>query len=532
MPAGKRLLFCLLLLFALSEPAAARETLPVLARVGPWPVISRIVAYDGRLWFANSVKGRNHNSADLYSLDPAAGAPRYERHLFSQDAGWPLVFAGRLYWPFEDPRMSLGWGHYQVTDGETWRLGVIPTGQAFHAHALAELDGALVAASSAWRASFQRSGDQGASWQEIYHHPTPEGRVSRIVALWPFRDGLAAHLIRRGEERAVLWRGAALQEVPGWPRGKRILGLTVWRDRLYGLVREEGGVALWSSDGTASESKTLPPGNWRALASDGESLWTLRADEAGGSVWSSADGENWHERRSLSGGLPQEITFAGGRLFVAGAGADGRGVLWGEAGPLTSSPSSRPFEGVPQNDQAIDWHVRGDALDAALADPASYAGRERLRDLIFEAARAGAPRDFFTGRLEGPFPDRDLGLIGGAVTVSATKLARWLLLWGTGVAGQGHVPLAFLSEAWAAPENRSEKYFETSLMALWAAAQTGQSDRETLAVLIERLSRDHEPLWLRGQAVGALTAVTGQRFGYVAEAWKGWFEGQGRVVAE
>ena len=77
-----------------------------MARLGPWPVASKPVAYGGRLWFANSVKGRNHNSADLYSYDPVKGGLRYERHLFSQDAGDPLVFRGLLYWPFEDARFS------------------------------------------------------------------------------------------------------------------------------------------------------------------------------------------------------------------------------------------------------------------------------------------------------------------------------------------------------------------------------------------------------------------------------------------
>ena len=40
------------------------------------PVISHPIAYRGRIWFANSVKGRNHNSADIWSLDPASGKLR------------------------------------------------------------------------------------------------------------------------------------------------------------------------------------------------------------------------------------------------------------------------------------------------------------------------------------------------------------------------------------------------------------------------------------------------------------------------
>lgn len=52
---------------------AADSKWEVRAQVGPWPVISQVIGYRGRVWFANSVKGRNHNSADLWSLDPESG---------------------------------------------------------------------------------------------------------------------------------------------------------------------------------------------------------------------------------------------------------------------------------------------------------------------------------------------------------------------------------------------------------------------------------------------------------------------------
>lgn len=125
-----------------SMAAAAEELLPILARVGPWPVASELIGFRGRLWLVNSVKGVNHNSADLYSYHPETAELRYERHLFSQDAGRPLVADGLLYWPFEDARASLGVGHFTVTDGERWRLGTIPSAQIFHRHAMVAGDGA------------------------------------------------------------------------------------------------------------------------------------------------------------------------------------------------------------------------------------------------------------------------------------------------------------------------------------------------------------------------------------------------------
>ena len=89
-----------------SETGSVQETeklqLDIIAQVGPWPVASRLIGYRGKLWFANSVKGRNHNSADIWSFNPKTNESRYERHLYSQDAGHPLVYNGLLYWPFED----------------------------------------------------------------------------------------------------------------------------------------------------------------------------------------------------------------------------------------------------------------------------------------------------------------------------------------------------------------------------------------------------------------------------------------------
>ena len=175
-----RLVLTFLSMVLFARPAVAAEELPVLAQVGPWPTLSRLIAYQDRIWFANSVKGRNHNSADIYSFEPTSEEVRYERHLFSQDAGHPVVADGLLYWPFEDSRFSLGWGHFSVTDGESWRLGTIPGLDSFHTHAMANVGERLVAASSAWRAGIQVSGDQGKGWQVLYDHETADRRVSRI----------------------------------------------------------------------------------------------------------------------------------------------------------------------------------------------------------------------------------------------------------------------------------------------------------------------------------------------------------------
>ncbi|MEL7315165.1 MAG: hypothetical protein AAFN08_09460 [Cyanobacteria bacterium J06559_3] len=80
------------------DPAilAGQELVP-LATPGPWWDVMQLVGYGDRLWFTNSAAGTNHNSADIYSYDPATQTTRYEQHLFSQDAGEPVVAGGLLY---------------------------------------------------------------------------------------------------------------------------------------------------------------------------------------------------------------------------------------------------------------------------------------------------------------------------------------------------------------------------------------------------------------------------------------------------
>jgi hypothetical protein len=51
----------------------------------------------------------------------------------------------------------------------------------------------------------------------------------------------------------------------------------------------------------------------------------------------------------------------------------------------------------------------------------------------------------------------------------------------------------------------------------------GQDDAQTMSALIDRLDRVDDPLWLTGDVVGALTALTGQRFGYDRAAWRAWW---------
>ncbi len=166
-------------------PAHA-EPLVRLSVAGPWPGVSRLIAYNGRIWFVNSRPFENFNAADLYSYSPVTGEVRYERGLASQDVGEPAVVAGQLYWPFEDPRSNLGLGEYAITDGLNWSWNVFTEGRALHDHAMTECGGNLVAATGGWIGALQVSSDKGDTWSEVYRHPTPDDQPSRITGVIEF----------------------------------------------------------------------------------------------------------------------------------------------------------------------------------------------------------------------------------------------------------------------------------------------------------------------------------------------------------
>ena len=111
-----------------------------LAQPGNWSGVSSILGYQNKIWFVNSEKFRNHNSADIYTYDLETKRTHYQRSLFSQDAGDPVVANGLLYWPHEDARFSAGRGEFMVTNGQNWRVNMLPQGQAFHVHTLIAKD--------------------------------------------------------------------------------------------------------------------------------------------------------------------------------------------------------------------------------------------------------------------------------------------------------------------------------------------------------------------------------------------------------
>ncbi len=522
-----------LVLLGAGAGRAAQDLVP-LARVGPWPGVSELIGYRQRLWFVNSVKFVNHNSADLYSYDPANGTVRYERHLFSQDAGQPTVAGGLLFWPFEDARFSAGRGEYMVTNGRDWQWRALPDGVAFHLHAMTGLGAPLFAATSAWRAGLQRSDDLGRSWRILYDHPTEPGFVSRITSLGALGETLYAGFTAWAQAGVKLLRleGDAVTPVAGWPQGKSTRALTSWRGWLYAVNSGDRESGLWRTDGGAVERIGALDGKQvRALAGGEEALWLISVGEAGGALWRSRDGRAWERAQSLDE-EPLDLAVYAGRVYVGALGADGQGALWGPPAPAPAQAPMAPAAApppLPAPSRPLDEsRLRGllEELDRVLLDERSYA--RPLRPVL-TALRAltgsGRPRvgAALSERLDAPFPAIEVVLFGGNLEISAATLARWYLMRAIALSGGGRVPAALLAAPFVAPPNRAEKYFDAAPGAAFAAAQLGQGDDQTLAALIDRLGREDDPLWLVGDVVGALSALSGEWLGYDREAWRAWW---------
>ncbi len=514
--------------------AEARQRLEVLARVGPWPVAANLVAYRGRLWFSTSVKGRNHNSADIWSLDPATGDVRYERHLFSQDAGRPLVFNGLLYWPYEDPRVSLGYGAIAVTNGSQWRELSINTARIFHVHSLIDWGGTLVAVTSAWRAGLQVSDDGGASWSQFYDHPTPPKRIARLKSAAVLRGRLYFRLRDPAGTRLVRFAEGSLDTIADWPE-MSFHSLTVHHGALYGIVGKRASAKLWRRIGRKSEMVTGLPddGLLVALHAGRNRLWALFAQTEGGYVVSSQTGTDWRFDAEFDGGTPLEMVVTAEQILVAGAGTDGKAVVWGLSGapmPQSTSPQRRalPMPVTISLADDIDWQQQADKLRAALQDPANFRnhGRGGLRDIVRNIIARSPPPEFLPEHLSARMPGSLVSVIGGESTIPARHLGQWILLWAMASNAQSKVPVQLLKRPWQTAPKGSEKYFDPLLAALFTIARNRQNDRTTIAALITRLQAGQDPLWLTGDIIGALNAITGQRFGYSIAAWSTWWQRQ------
>ena len=515
---------CGLLFAAQVIPVFSAGLLPVIARVGPWPVASRPVVFQGRLWFVNSVTGRDHNSAEIYSLDVKAGTVRHERHLWSQNAGRPMVAGGLLYWPSEDDRLFGNWGSFQVTNGRGWATGIIALKHIFHIHAMAERSGALYASVSAFRAGVMVSRDKGRSWQIVYRHPRKANQISRLLSLGVTPQRITGMLRERSGYRPVIVADGKLRPLPGWPVSARPANVATSRGYIFALA----GGRLWRSDGTSSQMvhAFAGPRTPFGLHAGRGRLWLIRHTDGGSDILASRDGVRWQAVYHVPGGRAVEVLAGDRFIAVTGRGDDGRAIVWGKAeAPLPGGEqavAALPRLG-PGHQRAgrVDWAARSAGLNRVLADPASYekVGRA-VRSLVFAIAAEGPPKGFFARHLKARRAHGPMHLFADVDIADKAGLGTFWLLWGLGLARNGQVPVEYIARPWRVKRNRAEKYFAPQPVAMWAAGRTGQSDRRTLDALVARLFSASDPMWLRMDAAGALEAITGRHFGADFAAWR------------
>jgi hypothetical protein len=522
-----------LVLFGPQDRAVNASDRLVLLKDGfHWPHVSEMIEYGGRLWFVNSKKYVNHNSADIWSYDPVKGDTRYERHLFSQDAGSPVVHRGLLYWPLEDSRFSVGRGEFMVTNGLEWKWGLLPAGRAFHVHAMASSGDALYAAASAWTAKLQSSADGGTAWTELYEHPTPSRRVSRITSLAVLNGtlygGLAASHERTGA-KLLQWNGTTFVPFRRWPDRRAVPRLQIFKGWLYGVNIADDDGTVWRTSGSIVEKATGIFGtSIRGMAAGDDSLWVAVSNRGDGELWRSPDGERWSRYQRFPGVTLHGVGVFDGQVFVGGRTKNG-GALYGPR-PITETGSDLmdlpplSLARLPDGGTASDTDTAAalERLRRDLADPQQYVSGLRERFLPLARSRDPVIGKALSDILRGPFPDASTTMFGSQ-RVSAAKIARWFILWAMAHNGHGRVPLELISAPWEAPQNDAEKYFDSPPAAAWAAAELGQKDDKTLATLIARLDRVGDPDWLKGDMIGALTVLTGQKFAYDIAAWKEWW---------
>lgn len=433
-----------------------------------------------------------------------------------------------------------------VTNGEDWQWHLLPDGEAFHVHAMAAKGEVLYAGTGAWAGGLQRSTNGGTRWELLYEYPTPPRQVSRITALASFRNELYVGVTALHERSTKLfrWQEGELEAIANWPKGKYVEALTAYGGWLYAVnFGSNDELSVWRTQGANAQQLTGLDGyRIRALAAGRNELWAVSSSRTAGLLWRSEDGLSWEVAHQFEAQRPLDVLVYGGQVYVGAQDlATGRGVLLGpEVGAAAvleqvMSPRSLPSQALPLQGEAL-----GEVLaevDGAIANPSTYS-RGDSQDVLatvlkpFALSQTATVGEVLSQRLNASLPQDMAQLFEGKVTEPARDVLQWYLLWAMGLNGQGQVPPELLGVPWTTPQNDREKYWQSAPASAWTMAQVGQSDRETIAALINRLSFEEDPLWLKGDVVGALTVLTQESFGYDEAAWQDWWAEQDGVGFE
>lgn len=428
---------------------------------------------------------------------------------------------GLLYWPFEDPRVSLGWGQIAVTDGADWRVLETRVGRQFHLHGLFPGNpdhSGLLAGGSSWNAQILQSGDRGATWDILWERQREEKRFSRTYNVVTTAIGLVGDLMVFGAPPRSFGTVGRLGQQPvspiaGWPDDILVHRMTPYRGGVLALLKDlqtrtarlvfdapllSGDMRLQSQLRDLPLPQSVQPVDFDSFGASIVML-TREANEHG--IWLSS-GADWKSLARIRSGEPQQIRLAGKQAVIAGK-VNGTAALWlvktglnqapvdGQSGASNRLPDQISREGV---DVAEAQRQIADAL----ADPRSYAGHGiRLRNVIDKWVMRGLKGEVLSPYLTASFPEGDVKLIGGRAFASHERFGRWILMWGMRRAGGGSVPVSWLRQPFDEPRNDSAKYFSEPVAAGWTAAAIGQNDKATMEAMLARAINRDQPDWLR-----------------------------------
>jgi hypothetical protein len=234
------------------------------------------------------------------------------------------------------------------------------------------------------------------------------------------------------------------------------------------------------------------------------------------------------------------MTVYRGRILVAGAGADGQGALWGplpepdspkppESEEMPAAKAPRQFDGPPGN---ADWRrILARLQDLLLAEDRYENHGRVIQAALLDTVRRRPPKGLLPDLLSLAFPAGTVATYGGHGQAFRPNIPRRHILWAIWLARETAIPIDYLRAPWSRAPKPLRKWFDPLLIGLWAAGNSGQSDRAMLAALIARLSAD-DPPGLRGQVRANLTAVTLCAFGHSAlSAMTTWHGARGSAAA-
>lgn len=508
---------CLLICVAcgvttLSTKLAAAE-ITKLWEGGNWRAVTQITLFDDQLWFTNSNPYRDANAADIYSMDLHNRKVRFRRSLFSQDTGVTTVFNGHLYLPFEDPRRSTGRGEYVVTDGENFQWHAFKHGRAFHVHTMQPCGDTLYAATGAYTGQLQKQNSAN-DWELIYEYPEGDASFSRIVAIQEFNGRCMFSAAARNDSRPKLleYHNGNATEVPNWPSGDRTDNLTIFNDRLLAFNDDKNGRSLLSWNGKKVRTVKLPGGNPRGMASHNKKLWLISDQKHGGTLWSTTNLKQWKEEHRFTE-TPVDLLASSSGVFVGTWKKQGGGKLYGLSlkSPV-ETPTAKPLAKLPVTPISADEvETRVKRYMDLFTDPSLQAGdfnalrktlsaldREEHPDVV-EALSAQVSSLGDSGSVQ-VFTGRD---------ISRNKLINWYVIGAAARRGVAIVDPALVKIPFTREPNGAQKYFETPVIAITAAAWSKHRSKELIDSLEKRSATEKsDPEWLRHDIRSALHILT------------------------